>query len=454
MRGEAGLGLDDPAGAAGSGAGPGMGRGMEAGEVEATIAAIRAAGNEVDEAGAAWVAAVLAAAATPGEFAIADEVGGHELALLDFEPGSAERLRRLGRTIATAPAADVGVALAVAGSAAQGRVQPFPADADFFERVHVVAATREAALRRLGELVRATVERVEAEPGFALEEVFFGLLPERLAAGQAHRIGSALAWRFRDVVAGAVELTVPGEAAGRVSWEAAAADPGFVKLDWFVTDRGLGGPMRVSKVIDPTWEGPEGRVASLDGAIDGEFQQVYLAATAAALAGRLVGSAAGDRAAYVAAMEREVVAYGRREPPDFGKVAKRLYNLCRLTGRFGEALVVRELLAAPPARLHQARAALEVAAVDCDGEPGRDLANLAALLTDLEGVLADDDPCREATAACRGALAAGEVAEVRRALTELDGLLRERVNEGFRSRLLEHPATAALLTGWAGWDRG
>jgi hypothetical protein len=48
---------------------------------------------------------------------------------------------------------------------------------------------------------------------------------------------------------------------------------------------------------------------------------------------------------------------------------------------------------------------------------------------------------------------AGDVAEVRRALAELDGLLRERVNEGFRSRLLGHRPTAALLTGLAGWDR-
>ena len=415
-------------------------------KVEAVIAAIEAAGGEVDEDGMAWVAAAVAAAAAPGEFSISAGVGGHELALLDFDPESAGRLRRLGEAIGTAPAPDVGVALAVCGSAAQGRVQPFPADVDFFERVHVVAATREEALRRLGEIVRATVERVEAEPGFALEEVYFGHLPDHLVAAQPHRIGSALAWRLADVVAGVVELRLPGGgAAGRVTWAEAAANPGFVKLDWFVTDRDLGGPMRVSKLIDPTWEGPDGRVVGLDGTIDGDFQQVYLAATAAVLAERLVGSAAGDLAAYVAAMEREVVVHGRRRPPDFGKVAKRLYNLCRLTGRFAEALFVRELLSTAPARLHQARAALEVAALDCGVDPGRALEHVAALLGELEAALLGDDGCGAALATCREAVGVANVEGVRAALGELDALLRERINDGFRARLLGFLPTAALL---------
>jgi hypothetical protein len=346
--------------------------------------------------------------------------------------------------VATAPAPDLETALAVAGSAAQGRVQPYPADTDFFERVHVAAPSREAALRRLADLVRTTVERVEARPGFALEEVWFGSLPPRLAAGQAHRVGSALAWGFADVIAGAVELRTPAEGeAGRVMWAEAATDPGFVKFDWFVDDRALGGPRRVSKVIDPTWAAPDGRVVSLDGAIDGDFQQVYLAVVAAELARRLVGEDGGDRLAYVTAMERDVLAYRRRRPPDYGKVAKRLYNLCRLTGHYAEALFVRDLLAAEPARLHRLRAALEVAALGGLHDGRWDA--LAEQLDELGRELARDADCHGRIAACREALAAREAIGLDAAVRALDALLGERINAGFRARLLGYGPTAALL---------
>jgi hypothetical protein len=289
--------------------------------------------------------------------------------------------------------------------------------------------------------VRETVERVGREPGFALEEVYFGLLPAHLAAAQPHRVGAALAWRAADVAAGAVELRVPhGGAAGRVTWAAAAADPGFVKLDWFVTDGALDGPARVSKVIDPTWQRPDGRVVSLDGAVDADFQQVYLAAAAAALAERLTDGTGGDRAGYLAAMEREVVRHARQQPADWAKVAKRLYNLCRLDGRFAEALAVRDLLADTPARLARLRARLEVAGL-C-AEPGhRTATDLAAVLAELDAATAGDAACAAATAACRE----GGPPPRPEALLALDGLLRERVNAAFRARLLGPGSTAALL---------
>ncbi|MDP9365252.1 MAG: hypothetical protein M3Q10_13685, partial [Chloroflexota bacterium] len=373
-------------------------------------------------------------------------VGGHELALLDFEPLTAGPIRRLGQAVATAPAPDLETALAVAGSAAQGRVQPYPADTDFFERVHVRAPSREAALRRLGEVVRETVERVEARPSFALEEVWFGVVPPHLAAGQAHRLGTALAWRFADVAAGAVTLPAPGEGTTvPVGWAEAAADPGFVKLDWFVDDRAFGGPRRVSKVIDPTWATPDGRVVSLDGAIDGDFQQVYLAAAAAVLAQRLVGGDCGDRRAYVAAMERDVLAHRRRRPPDYGKVAKRLYNLCRLTGRYAEALFVRDLLAATPARLHRSRAALEVAALAGATGASEATAALAEQLDALARELAGEADCHGPIKASREALAAPEAAGLEAAMRALDARLGERINAGFRERLLGYEPTAALL---------
>lgn len=419
--------------------------------VAVAVATVEAAGGTVDEVGIGWLAAGLTATAAPGEFAIGGGFGGHELALLDFDPSGADELRRLGEAVATPPAPDRVVALALTGSAAQGWVQPFPADTDFFERVHLLTPTRAEALARLAAIVRETVDRVEARPGFALEEVWFGSLPPSTAAAQPHRFGSALAWGRAEVAAGVVELAEPrGGAVRAVTWAEAAVDPGFVKFDWFVTDRADGGPTRVSKVIDPTWAGPDGRVESLDGAIDADFQQIYLAATAADLARSLIaeGHATGveDRLAYALAMERDVVAYACRALPDFAKVAKRLYNLCRTTARYPEALMLRDLLATEPARLARLRAALDVATLVLD-DPAQAEAEppLAAWFDDLCEVLGEDAGCAPALAACRRALAEQRRERLRTAIQELDDLLGERINAGFRERLLAYGLTAALL---------
>src|SRR5262245_23606716 len=90
------------------------------------------AGIDLDrEAAREWLRAVADASATPGEYArsLDGQFGGHELALIDFDPDAASRLREIGRLIATPTVGDVTSALAIAGSAAQGRIQPFPADA-------------------------------------------------------------------------------------------------------------------------------------------------------------------------------------------------------------------------------------------------------------------------------------------------------------------------------------
>lgn len=409
----------------------------------ALVAAIEAAGVAVDAPGRAWLGAVAAALAEPGDFVVAAGFGGHELALLDFDAAAAERVRGLARLVATPAAPDLLTGLAVTGSAAQNRIQPFPADVDFFERVHLLAPTRRAAERRLAEVVRAEALRLDTGAGIALEEVWFGRLPDGWVPTQAHRFGSALAWRRAEVVAGEVGLRAVDGATVRLGWGEAAAEPGVVKLDWLVTDPKLGGPCRVQKVIDPTWQDPAGAIVGLDGLVDGEYQQIYLGAEGAALAARLAqrGAAAGGRARYVAAMEAAVVGYARGRPPDFGKVAKRLYNLCRLTGRWGEALLVRDLFAAPPARLHRMRAAVDVFGAGCGSDRVPD--GLAALLDDLEGVLTGDAAGLAAVAACR--TGAGDARAVRSALCALDVLLADRASDAFRSRLLAAPAIAALL---------
>ena len=377
----------------------------------ALVKAAGEAGVEVDVGEArAWLAGVEAALATPGEFVVsAAGIGGDELALLDFDPGTVERLRRLGRLIAAPPVVGVRSALAISGSAAQGRIQLFPADVDFFERVHIAAATREEAGRRLAAAIRANALAVAENNGLRLREVHFGRGP-----------GGALRWTAAEVAAGR-RTVATGDGAIALDWDDAARDPGFIKLDWRVGALGGVGPGKVSKVVDATWEGPDGRVESLDGALDAEFQQVYLEAEGAALVLGLqaVVPSAEQRAAYVQAIEGEVRRFAAASPPVYGKVAKRLYNLCRLTGRYAEAVYLRELFDEPPARLHQARSELQLLAAGCDADVPGTCAALRSLVDDVLTAVGGDEACGRAAMRCRELPDEADIDAVRAAMTAL-----------------------------------
>lgn len=425
--------------------------------MEQVIAAIEAAGVEVDgAAAAAWATAVAEALVRPGEFSVVADagLGGHELALLDFDeahPGVAG-LRRLAGLLRTPAADDLRVALAVAGSAAQSRIQPFPADLDFFERVHITAASREAALRRLAEVVRDGARR-DAAPKLVLEDVLFGRA----------RDGRSLRWDPAQIAAGA--LPDQGDGRGKeavVAWSAAAVDPGLVKLSWFLSDRSLGGPTWVSKVVDASWEDPDGRVGSLDGAIDAEFQQIYLDPLGIALARWLTAdSGVVERDRYVRAMEREVVVHRRASPPDHGKAAKRLYNLCRLTDRRPEAIFLRELFDEPASRLYEARTLLRALVRQGRPDPVATKAAVRALLVELAVAVTETGTEAGAAAAAAAALtsALGSCGALCRegssgetesgalwdALAALDSALAVYLAAVFGGRWLAYPPIARLL---------
>ena len=74
-------------------------------------------------------------------------VFGDRVALLDFDPDDLARLRRLVPHVRVVADSRVELAIAIAGSSAQGKVQLFPGDADFFERLHVHARDLTACRR-------------------------------------------------------------------------------------------------------------------------------------------------------------------------------------------------------------------------------------------------------------------------------------------------------------------
>jgi len=106
-------------------------------------------------------------------------------------------------------------------------------------------------------------------------------------------------------------------------------------------------------MLDATWEAPDGTITPLDGHLDGYFQEVYLEADSIPIFSKLVRNSTPDALEqYVAQLEHEVVKYVTIEL-NYGKAAKRMYNVFRLTGRYIDAAFLRELFDEPAAMLYQ-----------------------------------------------------------------------------------------------------
>jgi hypothetical protein len=132
-----------------------------------------------------------------------------------------------------------------------------------------------------------------------------------------------------------------------------ALNPGWCKLDWVVADPVRNQLSNASNMLDVTWERPDGDIVPLDGYLDPYFQEVYLDAGSVPIFSKLaqhVSANALDE--YVTQLEHEVQKYLTRDV-NYGKVAKRMYNIFRLTGRYGEAAFLRELFDEPATILYQ-----------------------------------------------------------------------------------------------------
>ena len=136
-------------------------------------------------------------------------------------------------------------------------------------------------------------------------------------------------------------------------WDDVAVDPGWLKLDWLVADPVRGKLAKASNVLDATWEAPDGSITPLDGYLDPYFQEVYLDAESIPIFSKLVRHVSADALdEYVGLMEHEVKKYLTKDV-NYGKAAKRMYNIFRLTGRHAEAAFVRELFDEPTTLLYQ-----------------------------------------------------------------------------------------------------
>jgi hypothetical protein len=287
-------------------------------------------------------------------------VFGIDAVVADFDEDEIQRLRIIGEAIRTPERHGVRSAIALAGSAAQTRFQLYPGDCDFFERVHIVASSREQALAMLASTMIETVGRVFVHPNLQFAELKLGLHPKDSRRGnETYKAGSPVSWSLADLDARSYSVEDADGKPFLIELAEVAENPGFVKLDWVQADPERDRIVAVSKVIDATWESPEGSIVALDGVLDSFYQEVYLDPESKPHVERLIDRAtpSGLRE-YVEQLDKEIVKYTGPGHENWGKVAKRLYNIFRITNRTGPANVLRELFDDPAARLYQVEGAL------------------------------------------------------------------------------------------------
>lgn len=309
-----------------------------------------------------WIVAVSNAERESFALDLPTGVFGAGVSLVDFDPDDLDDFRGLAQRVRAAGRPNVESAIAIAGSAAQGKAQAFPGDFDFFERVNIRTPTLPEARVVLREVLRETALRAHDEADMALIEVNFGVYPcPVIERGLTRATGDPITWLPADVARGSIAVvTATGEPL-TIDWHAVESGSGWTYVGWIVVDEASGRIALASNMMDVTWETPSGVLVPLDGSIDPFLQEVYLELDSIPLflkVARWIGSDA--TAAYVANMRQQVQHYVHTDP-NFCKASKRLYNLFRMTNELGAAAYVRELFDQPEAQMYEVPGLLEAA---------------------------------------------------------------------------------------------
>ncbi len=321
-------------------------------------------GVEMDEAEALQWLAAIASWKTDTDITVDQTSGvyGHKVTMLDFSPADLAYFRTIGSIVEFQDEPGVvETALALSGSAAQSKIQSFPGDCDYFERVNIIAPTRADACTILARIMREKALSAIKGETFRLVEVKFGSYPVAVMRNATEKkAGAPISWTAEDITNGVIETTTPAGQPVTITWDGVKSDPGWCKLDWVVADPVRGRVANASNMLDVTWEAPDGSITPLDGYLDPYFQEVYLQADSIPLFSKLVKHVAATALEdYVKQLEHEVQKYAGKDPRNYGKVAKRMYNIFRLTGRYNEAAFLRELFDEPATVLYQVWSLIE-----------------------------------------------------------------------------------------------
>jgi len=314
-------------------------------------------GIELDESEALqWLTAMAVGQAK--EEIVFDEregVFGHRVSMLDFSSEDLAHFRKLGKLVEFLDIpGKVETALALSGSAAQSKIQTYPGDADYFERINIIAESKAEACRILANIMREKSIDTNDGPNYQLIGVRMGNYPQDVFRGEKeYKAGTSIEWNPDEIQAKKIEAQSLDGKPVILDWDQIALDPGWCKLDWVVAHPVRGELVNCSNMLDVTWEALDGTITPLDGYLDPYFQEVYLEAESVPIFSKLaqhVSANALDE--YVEQLENEVNKYLTKNI-NYGKAAKRMYNVFRLTGRYEEAAFVRELFDEPASMLYQ-----------------------------------------------------------------------------------------------------
>jgi hypothetical protein len=427
-------------------------------QVKKIIEAAEKLGVEVDETDATqWLTAVAATQSASGDFAVDARSGifGHSITLLDFDPNVLARYRHLAGIVQIPDRPGVETAISLSGSAAQSKVQLFPGDADFFERVNIMAPTREESCRIAGDVIRdKALAQLQGE-NYDLVEVKWGTFQQDVIRdGETCKAGKPISWDAQEVKQGYFAAQNPEGEPLTINWAYGCQEPGWCKLDWVIAEPEEGRVVHASNMLDVTWETPDGDIVPLDGFLDPYFQEVYLEAQSIPLFTKVVKHLTPDVLQnYVSQLRHEVVKYSQDDPKNFGKVAKRLYNIFRLTGHWAEAAYIRELFDEPAALLYQVGSLLDT--LDEAFKSGSTLDQgtlvdqvdslIRSVVRVLEGEVEEElvDALLKLRNDLSGRRDLGESRE--RLLAESYEMVGGLVNEFFRERLFLMPEIVAYL---------
>lgn len=338
------------------------------------IASAQQLGVEISEAEALqWLSAMAVDSEAEISMDLETGVFGHKVVMLDFSPAELTRFREIGRLVEFEDQPGVvETALALSGSSAQSKIQTYPGDCDYFERVNIIAETREEACQILARIMRDKAEDKMKGPTYQLIEVKLGSYPYDVVKGdEMIKAGAPISWTAPEIIDGKIEAFRPDGTQAVIRWEQAASDPGWCKMDWVIADPVRGQLANASNMLDVTWEAPDGSITPLDNYLDAYFQEVYLEAESVPIFSKLMKHVSPDALDdYVAQLEKEVNKYLTKDI-NYGKAAKRMYNVFRLTGRYEEAAFLRELFDEPTTMLYQVWSLIRT--IDDSFSPGSEI---------------------------------------------------------------------------------
>ncbi|MHA1300673.1 MAG: hypothetical protein ACTSO9_14745 [Candidatus Helarchaeota archaeon] len=335
-------------------------------EIKQIIEAGRRLGVDIDEEKALkWLVDMASTEGCDEDLLVDHETGiyGHKVSLIDFDATDLDRIKAIAEIVGVPDIeGKVETALSLSGSAAQSQVQKYPGDLDYFERVNIIAPTREEACKIAGEVIRNKALLTYCAPNYQLIEVKWGTFKESYKRkGELKKPGYFMSWTADEVRQGYMEVEDDRGNLVKLDWEYGEQDPGWCKFDWIIFEKDKGRTVCVSNMLDVTWENSkDGSIIPLDGQLDPYFQEVYIEASSIPLFTKLREYLTPDKLDnYISGLEGEVYKYCKSGNENYGKVAKRLYNIFRLTGRHKEAMFIRELFDEPAACLYQVWSLIE-----------------------------------------------------------------------------------------------